>query len=155
MCDSEAKSPPPKRISIKEYAAGALLANAPIWLLSAFLPDRWFEESPIFLALLIYFITMAGGTWAGYLISRKTGQGYLKAGLPTGLFSYSLYALFMTITGVRGGIIEDIPPLIGFVVGGATGSRYWEKQNQQTSTPRKGEQPKKGGNLSHDRMHEE
>ena len=142
MSGLEVNSPPLRSISLKEYAAGALLANAPIWLLSAVLPDRWFEKYNIFLALFTYFITMAGGTWAGYLISRKTGQGYLRAGIPTGLFSYSLYAIFMTITGVRGGILEDVPSLIGFVIGGAAGARYREKQSQQTSTQRKRDQPK-------------
>ena len=138
MSGSEVKSPTAKSISLKEYAAGALLANAPIWLLSAVLPHRWFENYSIFLALLVYFITMSGGVWAGYLIARKTGQGYLRAGIPTGLFSYSLYALFMIITGVRGGILEDVPPLLGFVLGGVAGVRYWEIKNSQTNTLRKG-----------------
>ena len=138
MSGSEVKPSPTKSISLREYAAGALLANAPIWLLSAVLPHRWFENYSIFLALLVYFITMSGGVWAGYLIARKTGQGYLRAGIPTGLFSYSLYALFMIITGVRGGILEDLPPLMGFVLGGVAGVRYWEIKNSQTNTLRKG-----------------
>lgn len=138
MSGSEVKPSPTKNISLREYAAGALLANAPIWLLSAVLPHKWFENYSIFLALLVYFITMSGGVWAGYLIARKTGQGYLRAGIPTGLFSYSLYALFMIITGVRGGILEDVPPLLGFVLGGVAGVRYWEIKNSQTNTLRKG-----------------
>lgn len=138
LSGSEVKPSPTKNISLREYAAGALLANAPIWLLSAVLPHKWFENYSIFLSLLVYFITMSGGVWAGYLIARKTGQGYLRSGIPTGLFSYSLYALFMIITGVRGGVLEDLPPLLGFVLGGVAGVRYWEIKNPQTNTLRKG-----------------
>lgn len=132
MSGSENESPSVKRIALKEYAAGAFLANAPIWILSAVLPPKWSGESIIKVALTTYIITMAGGAWAGYLIARKTGQSYIKAGLPTGLFSYSLYALFMTLTGVKGGFIEDVPPIFGFFIGGAVGARFWERQNQQT-----------------------
>jgi hypothetical protein len=81
--------------------------------------------------LLNYLIAMAGGASAGYLIARKTGQSYLKAGLPTGFFSYSLYAISMSLIGVKGGFIEDVPALFGFFIGGAVGARYWERRSRQ------------------------
>lgn len=131
MGGSQAESGIPKGIAWKEYAAGALLANAPIWILSALLPSEWSQQSVALVALFNYLTTMVGGASAGYLIARKTGQDYLKAGLPTGFFSYSLYAISMSLIGVRGGFIEDVPALFGFFIGGAVGARYWERRSQQ------------------------
>lgn len=131
LSGSPGESPIPRQIAIKEYAAGALLANAPIWILSAILPPDWSQQFVIRAGLMNYIITMAGGASAGYLIARKTGQNYIRAGLPTGFFSYSLYAIFMSIIGVKGGFIEDVPALFGFFIGAAVGAKFWEKRSQQ------------------------
>ena len=131
MHGSQDESSIPKRIALKDYAAGALLANAPVWILSALLPSEWSQQSVVLAALFNYLTAMAGGASAGYLIARKTGQSYLKAGLQTGFFSYSLYAVSMSLIGVKGGFIEDVPALFGFFIGGAVGARYWERRSQQ------------------------
>ena len=130
LSGSPGESPIPRQIAIKEYAAGALLANAPIWILSAILPPDWSQQFVIRAGLMNYIITMAGGASAGYLIARKTGQNYIRAGLPTGFFSYSLYAIFMSIIGVKGGFIEDVPALFGFFIGAAVGAKFWEMRGQ-------------------------
>lgn len=136
MCGYRGESSIPRRISVKEYAAGALLANAPIWILSALLPPEWSKQSVVLAALFNYLMAMAGGASAGYLIARKTGQSYLRAGLPTGFFSYSLYAVSMSLIGVKGGFIEDVPALFGFFIGGAVGARYWERLSRQINRTR-------------------
>ena len=135
LSDSPGESTVPRQITLKEYAAGALLANAPIWILSAILPAEWSQQFVIRAGLINYIITMAGGASAGYLIARKTGQNYIRAGLPTGFFSYSLYAIFMSITGVKGGFIEDVPALFGFFIGAAVGARFWEMRGQLFKKP--------------------
>ncbi len=140
MCGSRSETTIPHQIAIKDYAAGALLANAPMWIISSVLPSEWSRQSVVLVGLLNYLIAMAGGASAGYLIARKTGQSYLKAGLPTGFFSYSLYAVSMSLIGVKGGFIEDVPALFGFFIGGAVGARYWERLSQQIRR-KQGEDP--------------
>jgi len=115
-----------KKIALREYFSGALLANVLIFLLSAFGPITFFGESIIQVALATYVLTMVGGAWAGFLVARKTGQNYVKVGFPIGLISYCFYGIFITLMGVKGGFIEDFAPLFGFLVGGAMGARYWE-----------------------------
>ena len=61
LSGSPGESPIPRQIAIKEYAAGALLANAPIWILSAVLPPDWSQQFVIRAGLMNYIITMAGG----------------------------------------------------------------------------------------------
>ena len=134
MSDSTEGSSRLEKIVLKDYAAGAFLAVAPLWILLAILPTGWSEESLVTHALITYFISMAGGLLTGYLIARKTGQNYLRAGLPTGLFAYSLYAVSMIFFGVRGGLFEDVPPLFGFLIGGAVGARLREMLVQKAMT---------------------
>jgi len=119
------------RQSLRDYAAGALVANAPSWLLSLLFPYLRTVTGYIFTALAIFFTAMAGGVAAGYLVARRANSEQVKVGLSTGLFSYTIYALFLTFTGVRGGAMDDIPSLTGFVIGGATGARLWETKHQR------------------------
>lgn len=119
------------RQSLREYAAGALVANAPSWLLSLLFPYLRNVTGEVFTALTIFFIAMAGGVAAGYLVARRATSEQVKMGISTGLFSYALYALFLTFTGVRGGAMDDISSLTGFVIGGAVGARLWEKKTSE------------------------
>jgi len=116
------------RLGLKEYVAGALVANAPAWLLSLMIPYFKAVTSIVYIILIIYFTTMAGGVAAGYLVARGMKSKQVQAGVTIGFFSYALFALFLIIIGVRGDIIEDLPSLTGFVVGGAVGARLFEKK---------------------------
>ena len=117
------------RQRLRDYAAGALVANAPAWLLSLLFPYLRTVTGEVFTALTIFFIAMAGGVAAGYLVARRATSEQVRRGMSTGLFSYALYALFLTFTGVRGDVMDDISSLTGFVIGGAVGARLWEKKN--------------------------
>lgn len=111
---------------LRDYLAGSLVANSPAWLLSLISPYLIATMGEIFMVLILFFITMAGGVLAGYLVARSVQSEQVKTGLSTGLFSYALYALFLTITGFRGGPLVDIPSITGFVIGGAVGARLCE-----------------------------
>mgnify|MGYP001050958183 CR=1 FL=1 len=106
----------------RDYVAGSLVSNCPVWLLSLMIQYLRAVIGEILTVLLLFFITMVGGILAGYLVAKRTKYEHVKTGLSIGLFSYILYAVFLTITGFRGGL-EDIPAITGFVIGGATGTR--------------------------------
>ena len=126
-----AREPPEiLRVPLRDYVAGALVANAPMWLLSIVLQYLKIDLSFVFLGLTLYFTAMAGSALAGYLLERKRGLGYKKTGMTTGFTAYALYSLYLTVVRVRGGVLEDFLPLMGFVIGGAIGARYREKQNR-------------------------
>lgn len=113
---------------MRDYVAGALVANAPMWLLNIILQYLKTELSFAFLGLILYFTAMAGSAVAGYLLERKRGLGYRRTGMTTGFTAYVLYSIYLTIVKVRGGVLEDLLPLMGFVIGGAIGARYREVQ---------------------------
>ena len=113
---------------LKDYAAGSLVANCPAWLLSLVIPCLRAAAGEVYAMLILCFTTMAGGVLAGYLVSRRAQSEQVKAGLTTGFLSYVLYAIFLTMTGFRGGALEDIPSITGFVIGGAVGARLLEGQ---------------------------
>ena len=125
-----ARSPPEiLSVPLRDYVAGALVANAPMWLLNTILQYLKTELSFVFLGLILYFTAMASSALAGYLLEKKRGLGYQKTGMTTGFTAYALYSIYLTIVRVRGGVLEDLLPLMGFVIGGAIGARYREKQN--------------------------
>ena len=130
MRKSARASPEILRVPLRDYVAGALVANAPMWLLSIVLQYLKIDLSFVFLGLTLYFTAMAGSALAGYLLERKRGLGYKKTGMPTGFTAYALYSIYLTVVRVRGGVMEDFLPLMGFVIGGAIGARYREKQNR-------------------------
>jgi len=115
---------------LKNYIAGAMLSNSPIWIFIALIPHRWFNEVTFFILLILYLISMSGGALSGYLIARKTKERYSKTGIILGIFAYCLYAISMTILGITGGVLE-LPPFIGFVIGGAIGARYYEVKGKR------------------------
>jgi len=122
------------KISLKHYISGAFVANAFLWVLYSFLPQKYFEKHAIVQALVYYLFAMVGGAFAGYLISRKTGQGYKKSGIPTGLFSYALYAIVMGIFGIEGSPLTDTPSFVGFILGSVFGARFCEIRRNKKPT---------------------
>ena len=121
-------------VTLKEYVAGSLVANAPTWLLNLAFPYLKNVMSEAFMNIILLWVVIAGGTVAGYLVARKTTSKYIKAGMSTGLYSYALCAVFMAVTGMKGGLMEDFELLIGFVIGGAIGARLWETKRARALT---------------------
>jgi len=115
---------------MRDYVAGALVANSPMWVLNIILQYLKAELSFVYLGLILYFTAMASSAVAGYLLERKRGLGYRRTGMTTGFTAYVLYSVYLTIVMVRGGVLEDFLPLMGFVIGGAIGARYREIQNR-------------------------
>lgn len=115
---------------IRDYVAGALVANAPMWILNIILQYLKADLSYVFLGSIIYFTAMSGSAVAGYLLERKRELGYRKTGMTTGFAAYVLYSVYLMVAGVSGGVLEDFLPLMGFVIGGAIGARYREIQNR-------------------------
>ena len=111
---------------LRDYAAGSLVSNSPAWLLSLVVPYLRTKTGEIFTALILFFTVMAGGVLSGYLVARRAKSEYVKCGMSTGLFSYALYAIFLTISSSRVSALEDIISITGFVVGGAVGARLFE-----------------------------
>lgn len=102
-----------------------MLSNAPIWILVTLAPDIWFKEHILFVLLIFYLVSMSGSILSSYLIARKTEERYFRVGIGVGIFAYCIYALSMSLLGVGGGILE-LPPFIGFIIGGIIGARYYE-----------------------------
>ena len=115
---------------IRDYVAGALVANSPMWILNIILQYLRTELSFVYLGLIIYFTAMVGSAVAGYMMERKRGLGYRRTGMTIGFTAYVLYSIYLTVVRVRGGVLEDFLPLMGFVIGGAIGARYREIKNR-------------------------
>lgn len=122
----------PRNVSLRDYAAGVAVANAPAWMLNTYRDIIKTQLSLIFQLLIIGLTTLAGGALAGYLIARKTGQIYQKAGVTTGLLSYVTYVVLSIILGFRGMPYEDAVTITGFVVGAALGAKYWQSRRHPT-----------------------
>jgi len=119
----------PKRISLKDYGWGIVVANAPMYILNSY-RDIVAAQNPIIQMLLFALASLGGSFLACYSIARKTGQNWIRAGMTTGLFSYAAYVCLLIITGFGSITIfmEDAAVITGFVGGGALGVKYWEKR---------------------------
>lgn len=112
-----------RRAWIKEYVVGAALANGPESMLNAFRDIIQTRFSLVLQLLILFITTMAGGAWAGYLMARRTGN--IRAGLIVGFLSFLIYLVLLPIISLLGWIPLEVPTaFIGFLVGGALGSRY-------------------------------
>jgi ABC-type glucose/galactose transport system permease subunit len=110
---------------LRDFAAGALLANGPMWIMSLFMPTLA-EASLARTILLVLPISVVCGAVSGYMIARRTETNKVRAGLTTGFFSYALYAGSLLIVGARSSMALDASALTGLVLGGAIGTRLNE-----------------------------
>jgi phosphate/sulfate permease len=124
----------PKKISLKDYGWGIVVANAPMYILNSY-RDIVTAQNPIIQILLFLLASLGGCFLVGYSIAKKTGQNWIRAGMTTGLFSYVAYVCLLIITGFISIPIfmEDAAVITGFVGGGALGVKYWEKHHLETS----------------------
>ena len=115
-----------KTPTLKDYVAGAVLANSLAWLTLGVTP--FFETNPLTLMQLLILTYVAGVIVAGYLVARKTFQNHTKVGLKTGLGSFVFHVyVFMgvieLITGERVLFLLDHLLILGvFVSGGIVGA---------------------------------
>ena len=122
-----------RRETIKDFTAGALMANAPMWILTYMFLTFGLIDSPSQSAIILNLSTMGCSIPAGVLVARKTGLEARKIVLTLTLLSYILFALFLTFIGFRGKMIEETASLTGFFIGSTVGSKLWEKHQPKLS----------------------
>lgn len=122
-----------KTPTLKDYLAGAALANSLAWLtLAIALP-------PVQLLFLTYVF---GGIVAGYLVARKTSQNHERVGLKAGLgsFVFHIYVFMGVIEVITGqrllNILDHLLILAIFLSGGFIGAFLCKQLSS-----RKGEAP--------------
>jgi len=108
------------------YLAGALIANAIVWIGAALIPFPADASETFLTYITAYFIiSMVGGAFGGYMVSRKILEiSPLRLGLVLGAMSYVILAVANWLMGVRAWV--DSSALIGFSAGFAVGIRIIE-----------------------------
>lgn len=115
-----------KTPTLKDYLAGAVLANSLAWLTLGV--TSFCGTSPLTLVPLLFLTYMSGAIIAGYLVARKAFQNRIKVGLKTGLGSFVFHIyVFMgvieLITGERGlHLFDHLLILAIFISGGFVGA---------------------------------
>jgi hypothetical protein len=118
------------------YLAGALIANAIVWIGTSLISLIPLKITDIWISLITayFIISVIGGVLGGYLVARRTRVvSPLRLGVVLGAISYAILAVINTILRVEAWV--DSPALIGFITGFAIGSRIIElnRIKQQTS----------------------
>ncbi|UCC33292.1 MAG: hypothetical protein JSW53_05865 [Candidatus Bathyarchaeota archaeon] len=122
-----------KTSTLKDYIAGAVLANSLAWLtLAIALP-------PVQLLFLTYVF---GAIVAGYLVARKASQNHERVGLKAGLgsFVFHIYVFMGVIEVITGqrllNLLDHLIILVIFVLGGFVGA-FLSKQlsSRKAETP--------------------
>jgi uncharacterized PurR-regulated membrane protein YhhQ (DUF165 family) len=111
-----------RSFELETYIAGAILSNAPIFIINYLLISS-LSISILFSSILNYFMCFSISTLSGYLVARKLSSNPMKAGTITGVFSYIIYALIAEIfpSGTW-----DLAVFLGFLMGGCVGSKIWD-----------------------------
>jgi len=115
-----------KTPTLKDYVAGAVLANSLAWLTLGVTP--FFETNPLTLVQLLFLTYVAGVIVAGYLVARKTFQNHTKVGLKTGLgaFVFHIYVFMGVIELITGErilhLFDHLLILAVFITGGLAGA---------------------------------
>jgi hypothetical protein len=118
-----------QNIKLSNYAAGVAVANGPAWLFNSF-RDLLFTQLSLFPYLIILsFLLLIGSITSGYLMARKTGEIYQRAGITTGLLSFILYFILTIIFGFGILPFELAVALTSLVVGGGLGAKYFYKRH--------------------------
>ena len=115
-----------KMPTLKDYVAGAVLANSLAWLTLGVTP--FFETNPLMLTQLLLLTYVAGIIVAGYLVARKAFQNHIKVGLKTGLgsFVFHIYVIIGVIELITGErilhLFDHLLILAIFIFGGLAGA---------------------------------
>ena len=115
-----------KTPTLKDYIAGAVLANSLAWLTLGVTP--FFDTNPLTLMQLLILTYIAGIVLAGYLVTRKAFQNHIKVGLKTGLgaFVFHIYVFMGVIELITGErifhLLDHLLILAIFITGGLAGA---------------------------------
>ena len=112
--------------TLKLYFTGIIVANSPVWVFNTYRDIIINNFSITHLLLILCLSTLMGGALAGFLIARRTRQGYhIAVGVTTGGFSYLFYTALSVALKIVAVPYEDLVIIIGFVVGGSIGAMFW------------------------------
>jgi len=128
-----------KKPELKDYFAGAALANSLAWLTLAVTAVSGID--PLTLAWISPFLYALGAVIAGYLVCRKAAQNQLKVGLKAGLgaFIFHVYVfvgVFELLWGTRVLSLDDHLLIFAvFIIGALFGSFLCKQfSSRNTST---------------------
>lgn len=129
-----------KKPDLKDYIAGATLANSLAWLTLAITTVSGID--PLTLAWISPFLYALGAVIAGYLVSRKAAQDQLKVGLKSGLgaFIFHVYVfvgIFELLWGARVLSLDDHLLIFAVFVMGALFGSFLCKQFSSINTSTK------------------
>jgi len=120
-----------KASTLKDYLAGAVLANSLAWLMLGV--TAFFEIDPITFVQLLFLTYMFGAVVAGYLVTRKAFQDHLKVGLKAGLgaFVFHIYVFMGVIELITGKrvllLVDHLLILAIFILGGFVGAFLYKQ----------------------------
>jgi len=125
-----------KTPTLKDYLAGAVLANSLAWLMLGLMPSL--AADPLLLILMLFLTYMLGTIIAGYAVARKAAQNHLRIGLKTGLgsFIFHIYVFMGVIDWLSGRrllhLLDHLLILVVFVSGGFLGAFLYERLSSRT-----------------------
>ena len=109
-----------KTPTLKDYLAGAVLANSLAWLTLGITLQARGE--------VLFLMYLSGVILAGYLVARKAFQNHIKVGLKTGLgsFIFHIYVFMGVIELITGhrllNMVDHLLILAIFISGGSIGA---------------------------------
>jgi len=112
---------------LRDYLAGAAVADGLILLASLAL--SYTELSTDSIRLAMFFATYVGTAMAGFLVTGKIHSRYLPVGLMTGMISYILYIIPVTV--VFHTTSADLWHPISFFFGACTGAQIRENKSKK------------------------
>ncbi len=129
-----------KKPDLKDYIAGATLANSLAWLTLAVTTVSGIDS--LTLGWISPFLYALGAVIAGYLVSRKATQNQLKVGLKSGLgaFIFHVYVfvgIFELLWGARVLALDDHLLIFAVFLIGALFGSFLRKQFSSTNTSTK------------------
>jgi hypothetical protein len=120
-----------KTPTLKDYVAGAVLANSLAWLVLGLMP--FFGADPLLLMQILFPAYMSGTIIAGYSVARKAFQNHIKVGLKTGLGSFIFHIyVFMGVIDLLSGrrvlhLLDHLLILVVFISGGFLGAFLYKR----------------------------
>ena len=127
-----------KKPDLRDYFAGAALANSLAWLTLAATTVSGID--PLTLAWLSPFLYALGAAIAGFLVSRKASQNQLKIGLKSGLdaFIFHVYVfvgVFELLWGARIlSLYDHLLIFAVFIIGALLGSFLCKQFSRTTKS---------------------
>ncbi|MEM3886715.1 MAG: hypothetical protein QXO82_06615 [Candidatus Methanomethylicia archaeon] len=119
---------------LEEYIAGALLSNAPGWLVIALISyiAEYIETTILFAEALIVVSYLISTTVSSYLICRIAYRDRMTIGLTVGVSAILVNMLFTLL--IRGMPMQLLIEIVSVqILGGVLGAYIIERRNPSTS----------------------